>query len=503
LWEFSAHTSVFAAMRGVADLRSLLVCSLGCALMTIVCPRLEAAEPGKVLLPRGSGHQFVCYGDCCSGIPGQLPSEVNFAAVNAVVGSLSPEPEFVCFVGDHIAGLTTDYDELRREWRYWLDHEMAWLDKSVPVYHVTSNHNTYDGASEAVWREVFPDIPKNGPPGQEGLSYWVRKGDLLLVFANTNFSGLGCGRVEHQWLDEVLAKNQDAHYRLIFGHQPIFPVNGYDRHNWWIVQPSDGKAFWEVLVRHNVTAYICSHIIAFDVQVHKGVLQITTGGAGTEHGPGGFMPGQTEYFHAVQMAIDQLGLRYQVLDTNGTRREWLTWPIEIPPVDSWQPFTADVARALAGKRYKEPEHNILCWRFAGTAAQDAGIESQTLLSGWEGLVTFWIGIEGAAPRLTVRLVPEPGGGTEVWTGPVVERGRPFDVRVAIHSGMGPGGILWRTSDSEGWNSMVSSSSRGAATMAWPYEWTVGHVFGTDDRPFAGRDLQITWIEHRCGEMQAL
>jgi len=285
--------------------------------------RKQDARPHiEALVPRTQpGCQFVCYGDCCSGVPGG-PFEANFAAVNAVLRRIEPQPEFIVFLGDHIAGGTPDMAELRRQWRYWLDHEMAWLDPAVPIYHTTSNHNTYGPESEQLWREVFPDIPRNGPPGQEGLSYFARRGKLLLVAVNTAFSGLGGhGHVESVWLDRVLSQNADACYKLVAGHHPIFPVNGYDEYPLWRVVPEEGRVFWETLVRHGVIAYLCSHVIAFDCQEHDGVLQITSGGAGTNFGPGGFMPGPTEYLHLVQAAIDPLGLRYQVLDIDGKARE--------------------------------------------------------------------------------------------------------------------------------------------------------------------------------------
>ena len=58
-------------------------------------------EPIPALLPQGNGHQFVLYGDACSGIPGAL-HERSFAAVNAVVRRLMPQPEFIIFAGDEI-----------------------------------------------------------------------------------------------------------------------------------------------------------------------------------------------------------------------------------------------------------------------------------------------------------------------------------------------------------------------------------------------------------------
>ena len=142
------------------------------------------------LSPKGPGHKFVIYGDSCSGVPGAL-HEKTFASVNAVVQRLQPQPEFILFPGDEVIGLTTNADALRAQWRHWLKTEMGWLDRSsLPMWHTTGNHTTYSTMSEAVFREVLR-LPHNGPPGQEGLSYWVRRGDLLMVFAHTLSSGLG------------------------------------------------------------------------------------------------------------------------------------------------------------------------------------------------------------------------------------------------------------------------------------------------------------------------
>ena len=49
----------------------------------------DEAQPIAALVPRGAGHQFVCYADACSGVPGAL-HEGTFAAVNRVVARLKP-----------------------------------------------------------------------------------------------------------------------------------------------------------------------------------------------------------------------------------------------------------------------------------------------------------------------------------------------------------------------------------------------------------------------------
>src|SRR5262245_1280366 len=113
-------------------------------------PRQSTPDPVPIpaLLPRGDGHQFVCYADACSGVPGGR-HEATFAAVNGIVARLRPRPEFICFPGDEILGLTADDAALRAQWRHWLDREMAWLDRAaIPLYHTTGNHTTYDAKIE-------------------------------------------------------------------------------------------------------------------------------------------------------------------------------------------------------------------------------------------------------------------------------------------------------------------------------------------------------------------
>ena len=203
-----------------------------------------------------------------------------FASVNAVVRRLQPQPEFILFLGDEIIGLTPDAETLRAQWNHWLEAEMAWLDRgTTPVWHTTSNHATYDAMSEEMFRDVLK-LPDNGPPGQVGLSYFVRRNDLLMVFVHTSWSGLGGeGHVETGWLETTLQEHQDARHKLVLGHHPVFPINGFSGAYQRELGPEYTRPFWDVLVKNGVLAYVCSHILAFDVQVHSGVLQICTAGA--------------------------------------------------------------------------------------------------------------------------------------------------------------------------------------------------------------------------------
>lgn len=455
--------------------------------------------------PRGRGHRFVLYGDACSGIPGAL-HERTFASVNSVVRRLDPPPEFILFPGDEITGLTRDEAALRAQWRHWFEVEMAWLDRArIALFHTTANHTTYDPMSERVFAEVMAHLPRNGPPGQEGLSYWVRRGDLLMVFVHTLWSGLGGeGHVETGWLDATLAAHADARHKLVVGHHPVFPVNGYRGAFQRDIGPPHAEPFWAALVRHGVLGYLCSHILAFDVQVHDGVLQVCTAGAGTAHR----MPEGVEYLHCLSAAIDGDGLRYRVHDTDGAVREALAWPFALPPDAGWTPLSAgeqpapDAEAVAAGP----VPAAIRAWRFTGIAAGDGTAARQTWLSargGGDAIAPLWIGLGGPDQRLTasISINPNPGRSPHCWHGPALPAGRPFDLTLALHGGMGPGGVLMRRGEDGPWSTLEGASAAGPEALAALPLWTVGHGDGGPaDRPFQGRDLQIRTSHARQPEV---
>src|SRR5215470_7842613 len=266
-----------------------------------------AAPRIPALLPRDkSGHHFVLFADCTvSG--GQVECAVKNAEVLRgicrVVQRIDPKPAFISFPGDAV-GLGQNVNE----WEFFYN-EMKWTrDRDIPVLMSTSNHNTHNYVAEANFRRFHPDYPRNGPGDQKGLAYWVRRGNLVYVSLHHPAGpspdyrdGYDFGDLS--WVDEVLTKNADADFKLVAAHYPVFRVNGYTgmsipRESW--------EPFWAVLTKHRVDAYLTSHVLAFDVQVRDGILQICSGGAGP-----GTMPEETEGTHAVQIAMDRQGMRYQ------------------------------------------------------------------------------------------------------------------------------------------------------------------------------------------------
>lgn len=416
--------------------------------------------------------------------------------MNQVISRLNPPPEFICFLGDEIKGLTADEAVLRRQWHYWFDREMAWLDRDrIPLYHTTGNHTTYNAASEAVFRDMLAHLPQNGPAGQEGLSYFVRRDDLLLVFVNTGWSGGGGeGHVETDWLDAVLSQHHQARYKLVLGHHPVHPINGFAGAYQRQLAEEAGRSFWRILVQRQVLAYICSHIMAFDVQVHQGVLQISTAGAGTLP----LMPEGVEYLHCVQMALDAGGLRYQALDTTGTIREWLRWPVALPASPRWQPLPGGSQPAPFAEAMRGPgaQARLLAWKFEGSCAPPGPGEAQTLISGWTPgpvLAPWWLGFRGPENRLCLLLSAEAGRSPHYWLGPAFAPGKPFSVQVTIHPEMGPGGFLWREADTAPWSSMQGATAWGADRFSPQSRWSIGHdQDGPHSQPFRGQGLEVAW-----------
>jgi hypothetical protein len=439
------------------------------------------------LTSQPSGYQFVLIGDSHS-----VTEDSKFQEINAVIDRLHPAPQFVCLAGDHIWGWTEDVTVLNEQWLQWFSQNKSLLRHNV--FHCTANHSVVGPISATFYSKLFVDIPENGPVDGKKLNYYIRDKNFLLVVINTAWNttsyttgkGMPGQSVDTEWLDQVLTENKDATYKLVMGHHPVFPVDGFSGK--WLVEKNSGKKMWNLLVHHGVRAYMCAHLIAFDVQVHEGVLQITSGGGGY---PYFFNKEDTEYNHCVQLAIDSTVLRYQTLDTKGNMREWLSWPLHIPAIDTWQEVTDSHGMP---SRYDVTIKSLqqvplVLLRIRGTRNGD---ESQTLLRSDDD--SFWLGIEG--DQLCVRLKPiaprDKKEGVDTlnlpdksiitipknkemdrmtWTGPTINEGY-FDFQLAIHMGMGPGGFMYQTSGQHAWSSMTTSAWHGPADADWPEKWLI-------------------------------
>lgn len=450
---------------------------------------LGTAAAAATLRSQPAPRQFIMMGDSTARVPRRGVQKDHFQALGDVVQGVAPVPEFLLFLGDHFWGYTQDEADLRAQWREWFAAAAPLGD--LPVHHLTGNHTCYDAMSARVFAEtVRPRLPKGVEAAPDGLNFILRDRDLLLVMANTAFNGENPeGRVDWRWVDAALTRHADAPLKLVAGHFPVFPVNGYTQPSGRIWAP-DSAPLWRTLVKHRVAAYLCAHIIAFDVQIHEGIPQICSACGGYPY----FYPPQTEYFHFAQMTIDARGVRWQTVDEQAAVRERGAWPFQCPAVAEWpeQPPTA-VEQALAAP-------DVLLLHFEGDGASPA-IEDQTLLVGWTEAIApeaIWIGLRGA--RLEVRLSPQRGAPPLIWRGPAIAGEFGFDL--ALHPELGPGGVLFRTGESAPWSSLTAMASQGFGPLAWPERWAVGAGRGGFTRrgvqpempervePFLGSSLRL-------------
>ena len=141
---------------------------------------------------------------------------------------------------------------------------------------------------------------------------------------------------------------------------------------------------------------------------------------------------------------------------------------------------------------------FVVWEFSGISSDISQASPQTLISGWESkkyLPLIWIGLTGAEQRLTVYISPDAGRSPHHWYAPKISPKTRFNIQIAIHNGMGPGGLLYRCDDNSFWFSLKSSTPWGAEKLKWPKIWSVGNNYmnKNNNMCFNGSDLKAKYI----------
>jgi hypothetical protein len=436
---------------------------------------------------------LLLFADSCSGIPG-APSEASLRALADSILAHAGPADAICYLGDHVSGYTESEAELRNQWRHFLETEFRPLAVRHPnIRHIPSNHTAYSAMAARVYGEVLPVAGSRDLVARKGLNYALRDQRALLVFLNTADAGNnGDATLDLDWLGATLAENAAVPLKLVFGHHPIHSVNGYCLHPLWRVAPELGARAWGVLRASGVSAYICSHILAFDFQVHDGVIQLCTAGGGASYGPGGLMPASVEYHHFVECSFRKTesghAFRCAVTDVHGVCRERISWPPEpVTRAAPFQPTTQPVPLAAPrGWDVVDAAKAKLLFSLSGIVPELGA--ASTVLCGWsptEAPPILWIGFEGAPPRLVVKAVPVPGCGQQVWNGPALAPGADFTLCLLLDPAAGPGGVLLESTEGL-WTSLETSCAQGLARTAWPEFWALGRgPVDAEDAPFRG------------------
>lgn len=136
-------------------------------------------------------------------------------------------------------------------------------------------------------------VGRSGPAGTEETTYSWDCGNAHLVVLNEYWNGTAAAGSDtatdgdivpalREWLEADLAANQKP-FVFVFGHEPAFAErrhvgNSLDGH----LQNRD--AFWSVLSKHHVQAFISGHIHYYYKELHDGVWQICDGNVGQASG---------------------------------------------------------------------------------------------------------------------------------------------------------------------------------------------------------------------------
>jgi len=443
-------------------------------------------------------HRFLFFGDALVSVPGE-PCYQHFSSILTHIASLNLRPDFLLSGGDDIYGHCDTTSEIEDQWASVLGLVHASFGREIPFYGSPSNHNNMGVQYDSVWRRQF-SYPSNGAPGQEKLSYWIRRGDLLLAITHQADERLGGpAHVESDWLDRILRQHVDARYKVVVGHYPALAVNGLRSAPLARLVEPDRKKFWSVLVRNGVQLYLCSHIQSFDARARDGVLQVCSAAACN-----GSRPPDTEYQHITLFTLVDGKLSVNSIDAKGVFRESFSWS---PPVlHEWRTFSPEsLNRDLEELRrpnqpWAPPDRRQLAFRIRGPYSKTRETDQQTLVCGyvmWQATETIWVGLVGSPARLAVRLQPRHYFWQQEWLGPAIEAGE-FDYTVLLDSSMGPGGVLWRvTKSGERWTSFESSCSSGLENLRWPDQWQTGHgIHGKTDKPGLGAASQIEYYIRR-------
>jgi hypothetical protein len=215
------------------------------------------------------------------------------------------------------------------------------------------------------------------------------------------------------------------------------------------------------------------------------VLQICTAGAGTAHR----MPDGVEYLHCMQAALDESGLRYQVLDIDGAVRERLTWPLSSLDKANWKTLPhGAMAAPLSGM---QTPGTIIGLRISGRTASEAAPQTILCASLPNTMPPLWLGLRGPRQTLTLIVGRQAGRSPHYHFGPDLLAEHDFAIDVVFHPDMGPGGVLWCHSGESRWTSFAAASSTGLERLDWPARWSIGEgPSGTDDQPYRGPQLAV-------------
>jgi hypothetical protein len=168
------------------------------------------------------------------------------------------------------------------------------LGKDYPWYPVLGNHDPESPSSMKYLRDysqTVPNVVNRGPEGCEATTYSFDWANAHFVVLNQYFDGVKDWGLEGDvvpelldWLEADLAANTKGHV-FVFGHEPLMAMpdmdNGRIRHQGDSLDehPENAFRFHQILLKHDVAAYICGHTHNASYANLNGLWQLDAGHA--------------------------------------------------------------------------------------------------------------------------------------------------------------------------------------------------------------------------------
>jgi hypothetical protein len=173
----------------------------------------------------------------------------------------------------------------------------SYIGTNYPWYPVVGNHEA-ETKSDMQWLRGFnpngntlANIVRSGPANGEETTYSFEYGDVHISVINVYYNGLrdtgtGGDVIDplYDWLVNDLSTTSKP-VKFVVGHEPAFPqpdeATGRLRHMGDSLDAHElnRDRFWQLLVEHEVTAYICGHTHNFSLYQTGGVWHIDVGHA--------------------------------------------------------------------------------------------------------------------------------------------------------------------------------------------------------------------------------
>ena len=209
---------------------------------------------------------------------------------------IEEKPDMVLETGDLITGTLTKptspvYTKYEDQYAAFQKLVEPLNKANIPLFVIRGNHDygkkNGDLDIQQAYQAAFAhNMPQNGPEDEKGLSYSFvhKKIKFIMVdqYINASYDNI---TLPLDWLEKELENKQNAEHVFVFGHSPAYsPADEKRRHFNLYDQPDLRDQFWGMLVKNNVTAYICGHKHIYFRGNVNGVEQICAGNLGDAMG---------------------------------------------------------------------------------------------------------------------------------------------------------------------------------------------------------------------------